>query len=276
MKHFLFINQDKALQLKIQNPNQALIFCLLFTCDKWAEKQVVDGEDYYWVARQTICKELPILNLKPDTVYRYVMALKDLGVIEYAKVGKKDCFRISKKVARFYEFGAMSENNPNNGDSLCRTEIRDNSENNPNSLGKFSDISICNTINTEHDQKEAPPTRLNLDAWNRWIDFRKEMGFPKYKRLGIQKKLAEIPPDKQAECVEHSIDNNYQGLFPEKFKAKPTPVEETSKEKAARITKQNQAARANQRSEVREDGLVMDKKFEHTEETRNHPLFRDL
>jgi DNA-binding PadR family transcriptional regulator len=38
---------------------------------------------------------MPILQLKTDTVYRHLKALKDLGLIEYTKDSAKDCIRIT-------------------------------------------------------------------------------------------------------------------------------------------------------------------------------------
>ena len=85
----------------------------------------MDGEVFYWAARQVICDELPLLNLKPDTVYRHLKSLVDLGLILHVKSGKKDCVKLTKK-ASFYYVGnksekadfTMSEINPKNDGKL--------------------------------------------------------------------------------------------------------------------------------------------------------------
>lgn len=61
------------------------------------------------------------------------------------------------------------------------------------------------------------PANLNHEAWQRWVAFRRKAGFRPYKTDETAKKLAEHPPDVQAAAVQHSIENQYQGLFPEKF-----------------------------------------------------------
>ena len=95
----------------ITNISQAHILDLLTTVSAWATPIDVGSETYYWVARQTIANELPLLDLKPDTVYRYLKKLAELGLIDYVKSGKKDCVRISEK-GKKYLSDTMSENNP--------------------------------------------------------------------------------------------------------------------------------------------------------------------
>lgn len=140
MKYNLHINQKQAMKLGIQNINQAHIFDLLSICAVWADPIVIDDSVYYWVARQTISKELEILNLKPDTVYRHLKSLHDLDLIEYKKSGKKDCIKITKK-GKNYHSDTMSEINPNN---YVGNKSENNSEINP----------TYHTTNTNHNIKK--------------------------------------------------------------------------------------------------------------------------
>lgn len=61
------------------------------------------------------------------------------------------------------------------------------------------------------------PAGLNLHAWDQWIKFRKKAGLKKYQTNATANKLARYPPAVQAQAVKHSIENEYQGLFPERF-----------------------------------------------------------
>lgn len=138
MKFSLHVNQKQALELGIKNMSQAVIFDLLTGVATWAAPEIIDNEVFYWVSRQRICTELPLLDLKPDTVYRYIKALAEIGVLEYKKVGKKDCIRIAEKgqiyyVGKFSENDdfTMSENNPKNGFPYVGKKSEINSENNP-------------------------------------------------------------------------------------------------------------------------------------------------
>ena len=101
MKYSLYINQPKAVELGL-NVSQALMFDLITGVHVWAQDIIVDGEVYYWVARSKICEELPILNLKPDTAYRHLKALREIGLIEHIKKGKKDLIRVTDLGRSYY------------------------------------------------------------------------------------------------------------------------------------------------------------------------------
>ena len=137
MKYTIYVNQAKAIDLGLTNINQAMIFDLLTTASTWAKPTQIDGEVYYWVARQAIVKELPILGLKPDTAYRHLKALADLGLISYKKAGKKDCIRVTEK-GKSYLSNTMSEANPDHyvGNE---SELAKNTEMNPKKLGNESE-----------------------------------------------------------------------------------------------------------------------------------------
>jgi DNA-binding MarR family transcriptional regulator len=115
MKYTLYINQLKAIELGITNLNQAHIFDLLTTASSWASVEIINNEYFYWVSRQAICRELVLLNLKPDTVYRHLKSLEKIGLIIYKKLNKKDCVRITKKGGKYLSNTTkitMSEMNP--------------------------------------------------------------------------------------------------------------------------------------------------------------------
>jgi len=102
MKYSIHINQKQAVALGITNINQAVIFDLLIGVAAWADPQIIGDEVYYWVARQKIADELPILDIKPKTVYRHLKILADNGLIDYVKLGAKDCVKITEKGKSYY------------------------------------------------------------------------------------------------------------------------------------------------------------------------------
>lgn len=150
MKYTLHINQALALELGIKNINQAHIFDLLTTASTWAKPEIIGAEVYYWVARQNICTELPLLNLKPDTVYRHLKGLNVLGLIDYQKVGKKDCIRITD-LGRKYLLKNENEHYVGN-----KSELNENSEINPNKLGNKSEND--SEINPTYPTTNTNPT----------------------------------------------------------------------------------------------------------------------
>ena len=132
MRWTLNVNQKQSLSLGIKNINQSIILGLICECNSWAEAILIDGQVFYWTSRQSFVKELPLLDLKPDTIYRHLKSLEELGLIEYKKDGKKDCVRLTKLGKSYYvgnesEFSKNSEMNP----TKLGNESENNSEMNP-------------------------------------------------------------------------------------------------------------------------------------------------
>lgn len=74
-----------------------------------------------------------------------------------------------------------------------------------------------------HQESSIEPSRLNHDAWKRWVNYRKEIRKP-LKPVSIpaaQRKLAAFGSDQTA-VVEQSIANGWQGLFELKEKREPS------------------------------------------------------
>lgn len=107
MKYNLSINQLQMKQAGL-SLNQWLILDVLSVSPTWARALSVEGEIYFWVSRQAISRELEVLDLKPDTVYRHLKKLSELGYIDYVKSGKKDCIRLSNKGKNLFT-STMSE-----------------------------------------------------------------------------------------------------------------------------------------------------------------------
>lgn len=126
MKYNLHINQKQAIELGIKNFNQAHIFDLISMCSVWAKPITVDDKVYYWVARQVIIKELPLMDIKADTAYRHLKALSELGLIEHIKSGVKDLVMLTD-LGKTYHSDTMSEINP----SKVGNKSGSNSEINP-------------------------------------------------------------------------------------------------------------------------------------------------
>lgn len=60
-------------------------------------------------------------------------------------------------------------------------------------------------------------SQVFVKAWKSWIEFRKQIKKPLKSALSTEKQLAmlaEIGPSEAAKCIEKSIQNGWQGLFP--------------------------------------------------------------
>ena len=229
MKFSININQKQALELGITNINQAVIFDLLTGCAAWANTELIGDEVYYWVARQAIVAELPLLNIKADTAYRHLKSLAEIGVIDYMKKGKKDCIRITEKGKNYYVGNkselaktTMSEINPNNAENseinpnyYVGNKSEFNSEINPtyqltntNQLKDYQDKEI-NKEKGPDDKRTIPelkkykPAQADAKLWESFLIARKERKAQQTER-SINGVLREL--DK---CASLGIDNDH-------------------------------------------------------------------
>lgn len=202
MKYTLYINQVMAEKLGITNISQAIIFDCLTTASTWATPETMDGEIYYWVARQYLVKELPLLNLKPDTVYRYLKALAALKVIDYTKKGKKDLIRVTE-LGKTYLSDTMSENNPS---SYVGNKSEQNSENNPTDP----------TTNKILLLLDNAPAEFNREAFEQYMAFRKENKQKPYTAATVKGRIkwmiSQGDHSVQQAIVDQTILNGWQGL----------------------------------------------------------------
>jgi hypothetical protein len=67
-----------------------------------------------------------------------------------------------------------------------------------------------------------PFTNQFAQAWQEWLQYRKERRLPAYKPVGLKKtltRLTQLANNNEAEAIaiiDYSISQNYQGLFKEK------------------------------------------------------------
>lgn len=189
MKYTLFLNQHKAKELGIKNINQGHIFDLYTTVSTWASPIIHDNKVYYWAARQRVCEELELLNLQPDTVYRHNKFLAEIGLIEYIKIDKKDCIRLTEKGKSYLsktDQSTMSEINPKHYVGNKSEKVK-NSEMNPTKLGNESEsdsemnptYNKTNIIKHTNDIKsisnDIPKSELDIYK-NNWNFFATQYG----------------------------------------------------------------------------------------------------
>ena len=136
MRFSTYLNNAKCMEWKI-NAQQGILFALLYEAPAWAKEEIIENKTYYFVSRNLILEELPMFFEKSDTVYRNLKVLQEKGLIEYIKQGKKDLIRITAKGKTWNEF------KDNNSEKSPSSE--QNSEKNPNNLGKKSEKELKNS-----------------------------------------------------------------------------------------------------------------------------------
>lgn len=96
----MYVNKNAVNDLGIRLI-ESLILDMIARFGSWAERVMLNGRQFMWIARTVIAKYLPI-KLKPDTVWRILKKLDKEGLIEYEKDGKKDCIRLTKLALQYF------------------------------------------------------------------------------------------------------------------------------------------------------------------------------
>lgn len=132
MKYTISIDQvhTKAWELSL---NHAFLFCIINDLSSWADEVIIEGKVFYFASRNMIMKEIPTAYSKSDTVYRALMTLKEKGLIDYYKMGRKDLIRLTNKGKQWNEsefmendpdlIGQVSENNSDSHPTNKNTKI---------------------------------------------------------------------------------------------------------------------------------------------------------
>lgn len=120
------------------NVVQGALFDLLNESSSWAKTHIIGNEVYYWVSRNKVLEELPVVFKRADTVYRNLKVLAEKELIVYVKEGVKDLIMLTEK-GKTWNSKIYSEKNPS------KAKTSENSEINPSKLGNKSENTPENT-----------------------------------------------------------------------------------------------------------------------------------
>jgi len=139
MQFTLTINQVKALEWGL-NSQQALLFSFVYGCPSWAKPMQTPDGIYFALSKAKITDELPLLTGKPDTAYRMLKALEEVGLIELSSTSSITLFRLTEKATEWNQKLDGSEKYPTPPTGTKgRKKIRSTSEKNPSMVGKKSE-----------------------------------------------------------------------------------------------------------------------------------------
>ena len=244
MKFTIHINQKQALALGISNINQAIILDYLVHQTNWAETIIVNKKAYKWVARQAICKQLPIIDIQEKTAYRHLKSLHELGFIEYIKDGKKDLVRVLKKAQSYYVDSEIPKE-PKKDSKILKTGFENPKNGNLKSTYKsYKDKTINDTdySNRELDIEKRFKITADWKPSSKIADLAR-LVFPNYKKYDTEQNLNDFLAywmGQPKEFNEHDWHRRYlkhlkhlqvNGIEPEE------PKEETEFESMVRICK---------------------------------------
>ena len=158
MRYTTRINNVRALEWGI-NMTQAALFDLINECASWASTVTINGVTFYWVSRQLVIEELPLVFRKEDAVYRTLKVLEEKGLVETAKMDGRDYVRITPEGAKWNSHD-VPETEPRENSRDVREKNRNPRENSRNSSGKNpTDKDINNQPTNQGTNQSGAPTR---------------------------------------------------------------------------------------------------------------------
>ncbi|WP_314776378.1 hypothetical protein [Cardiobacterium hominis] len=158
MRYTTRINNVRALEWGI-NMTQAALFDLINECASWASTVTINGVTFYWVSRQLVIEELPLVFRKEDAVYRTLKVLEEKGLVETAKMDGRDYVRITPEGAKWNSHDAP-ETEPRENSRDVREKNRNPRENSRNSSGKNpTDKDINNQPTNQGTNQFGAPAR---------------------------------------------------------------------------------------------------------------------
>ena len=158
MRYTTRINNVRALEWGI-NMTQAALFDLINECASWASTVTINGVTFYWVSRQLVIKELPLVFRKEDAVYRTLKVLEEKGLVETAKMDGRDYVRITPEGAKWNSHD-VPETEPRENSRNVREKNRNPRENSRNSSGKNpTDKDINNQPTNQGTNQFGAPAR---------------------------------------------------------------------------------------------------------------------
>lgn len=98
MQFTVLINQARSLEWGLTAP-QAMLYSFVYGAAGWAESIERDGSVWFFLNRQKVCDEMPLLTDKPDTVYRLLKQLEEKGLVRLRNEANKPFVSITRKGA---------------------------------------------------------------------------------------------------------------------------------------------------------------------------------
>ncbi|MFD0763005.1 hypothetical protein ACFQZW_13015 [Lutibacter aestuarii] len=177
MRYNIIINQLQCVKYGL-NEKQGALMDLIGQLNTWADSEIIANKVYYNLSYSKIIAELPLIFKVKDTVYRSVLILKKIGLIEVKKIGRsnKNYVRLTPKGKLYFRVGNKSE--PKQGSEINPSRVGNKSEPQNQSLKpdykyvaeQGSEINPTYNNNTTNDKHKKGVCEENLK------DYAKKVG----------------------------------------------------------------------------------------------------
>lgn len=175
MRYTITIQQAVALEWGLHD-TEAYIFAYLVDLHTWAETMIYREQVWYFASRNKTLDELPLLDIKPDTVYRVYKSLDKKGVIQYLKKHKKDWILITEKGKDWNrkKLGFKSETDPNSDSNPDKLGFKSEKNSDSNPTDKYTS-NDKGTSNEDAATGAAPKRNIpkematEFDRWHHFV-----------------------------------------------------------------------------------------------------------
>lgn len=217
MKYQIVINQGGIVAAGLDDKTDLNDWAILNHIYAWqANTKATRLGDKVWISYANIISELPLLGLKSKAaISKRISDLKELGLLETELAPDG---RLFAKTTELYESIQEYRTRSPKLTAPVRADEQPVREGEQGPVRADEHISNNHISSGTISGEATLPTGLNSEAWNQWIEYRKKAKLKSYKTDKVAKHLATFPPHVQQAAVNYScVQNEYSGLFPERF-----------------------------------------------------------
>lgn len=197
MQFSIYLNQPRAQEWGL-NLAQAVFFSYLYEAQSWCDSEIINDQVYYWISKEKVIQELPILSDKPDTIKRYLNTLETAGLILRKVISNRIFVAITEKGKLW--------NRTDKTPKVTQKEIKPSREKNPplnSQAGK--NIPTKGGNKSPLGREKFPPYQYTNDQpTNNQIDKSKPKGSAK---PSVLEKLSAQYPTIKHESIQFALDH---------------------------------------------------------------------
>jgi hypothetical protein len=181
MRKTSLIQNSKSIEWKL-SLQEAYLFSWMYELPSWANSVIIEGVPFYFASKTKVEKDLPLLAVKLDTIYRYYKSLSDSGLIIIKKIDGKDYIALTEKGKSWNTSSNKNTNIQSEHSEINPNELGNKSENNSDlnptynytNIDSYTNDVVVNKKSTEYladapEKSDPPPPPKSL-----YIDSEKE------------------------------------------------------------------------------------------------------
>ena len=162
-------NQEIAIELGLDSNDLLILRWFVdFSGTQKMIKEIIAGQPYYWIKYEGVLESLPILKIKPDTLFRKLKKMVEVGVLNHYTTNKKGKYSLFgfgpnydaliSKSAHLVQLKSKeskeihSDENPSKKSENTRIKIQTSTDENPSEYSEKNPDHIINLLKNSSDK----------------------------------------------------------------------------------------------------------------------------